>query len=92
MDEVCHEVKNTASNIVELLVFMKRSVEGPQHAIPDAKEQCHSLSKMSNGDDAWLKTPPDGKLYPSSVQLRVRGRIVNLFTSSMSCHELACMS
>lgn len=55
MDEVWAEVKNTASNIAELLAFVKRSAEVCGYRGP---------SEPTSGQDMLEKTVQDGKFSP----------------------------
>lgn len=56
MDEMCAEVRNTASNIAELLAFMKRGLETPQCAPANVKVCTLNLSEIAFGDDVHHKT------------------------------------
>lgn len=56
MDQMCVEVKNTASNIAELLAFMKRGVESPQNGRAIFSNEQQSPSNSPCGQESEPKT------------------------------------
>lgn len=93
MDEVCAEVKNIASNIAELLAFVKRTVETPLRAIADGKLQQQNIGEVPYCHDVTPKTPVDGTCNPMQIILffyKPRS-----FDCRLCCHNLnnlACRS
>lgn len=63
MDEVCAEMKNTASNIAQILAFVKRTVENHDPLIPNPNPDVRNVADLPYSSKTTSKTPVDGKLF-----------------------------